>query len=69
MAKTIFYLLAALVRKIVFCHSKIKFAPPYNILYIFLFLVGGGGGGWGLEVGEGFHVRFISGSPAKAKRK
>ena len=32
--------------------------------YIYL---GGRGGGFG--VGEGFYVRFISGSPAKAKRK
>ena len=31
----------------------------------FFVFEGGGGGG----VGEGFHVRFISGSPAKGKRK
>ena len=34
-AKTIFYSLAALVRKILFCHSIHIFAPPCNILYVY----------------------------------
>ena len=36
-----------------------------SVTRIFLYLKGGGGGGGG----EGFHVRFVSGSPAKGKRK
>ena len=37
--KTIFYSLAALVRKILFCHSKIKFISSRpRVIYIFLFI-------------------------------
>ena len=39
MAKAIFYSLAALVHKILFCHSKVKFisSRQWNILYLFCY--------------------------------
>ena len=42
MAKTIFYSLAALVRKILFCHSKIKFISSRHRVISSIYFIGGG---------------------------